>query len=211
MSPKARPTGLRTRIILTILTLIGLVLQRCPVRPGCKALVYVNAFVPDQGESVLGLQGDVGDPSALFDFVQYPGAPAGDVDLYVKQTLFPQVFAADLPVATRVALASAQRPITLNALLEPSGAPAWKALPSLYLLGTRDNILPPRYSRPWPSGHTAAPSGCPHRTCRGCPHPTRSRTSSSPPHKASEFVGRHLSGRLPPSRLPAPRYGTTLE
>jgi hypothetical protein len=62
---------------------------------------------PTRGESVLGLQGDVGDPSALFDFVQYPGAPAGDVDLYVKQTLFPQVFAADLPVATRVALASA--------------------------------------------------------------------------------------------------------
>lgn len=111
--------------------------------PDVRALVYVNAFAPEQGETVLGLQGGGGDPSALFDFVQYPGAPAGDVDLYIKQTVFPQLFAADLPAVTRVQLAAAQRPITLSALSEPSGAPAWKTLPSWYLLGTKDNILPP--------------------------------------------------------------------
>jgi pimeloyl-ACP methyl ester carboxylesterase len=111
--------------------------------PDVHALVYVNAFVPDQGETVLGLQGEGGDPSALFDFVSYPGAPSGDVDLYIKQTVFPQVFAADLPTATQLRLAAAQRPITLSALLEPSGTPAWKTLPSWYLLGTKDNILPP--------------------------------------------------------------------
>jgi pimeloyl-ACP methyl ester carboxylesterase len=110
--------------------------------PDVRALVYVNAFVPDQGETVLGLQGG-GDPTALFDFVSYPGAPAGDVDLYVKQAVFPQAFAADLPAATAVQLAAAQRPVTLGALLEPSGTPAWKTLPSWYLVGTMDNILPP--------------------------------------------------------------------
>ena len=51
--------------------------------------------------------------------------------------------AAGVLRGTSVALASAQRPITLSALLEPSGAPAWKTLPSWYLLGTKDNILPP--------------------------------------------------------------------
>lgn len=111
--------------------------------PDVRALVYVNAFVPDQGETVLGLLGGGGDPSTLFDFVQYPGAPAGDVDLYVKQEVFPQLFAADLPAATRVQLAASQRPITFSALLEPSGAPAWRTLPSWYLLGTEDNIVPP--------------------------------------------------------------------
>lgn len=111
--------------------------------PDVKALVYVNAFVPDQGETVLGLQGGGGDPSALFDFVGYPGAPAGDVDLYIKQAVFPQVFGADLPAATAVALAASQRPITLSALTEPAGVPAWRTLPSWYLLGTADNILPP--------------------------------------------------------------------
>ena len=110
--------------------------------PDVVALVYVNAFVPDQGESVLSLQTG-GDPNALFDVVQYPGAPAGDADLYIKTAVYPQVFAADLPAATAAKMAAAQRPVTLSALLEPSGPVAWKALPSWYVLGTADNILPP--------------------------------------------------------------------
>jgi len=111
--------------------------------PDIKALVYVDAFAPDEGESVLGLQGGGGDPNALFDIVQYPGAPAGDVDLYLKTALFPDLFANGLPAPTTAALAAAQRPITLSALSEPSGPAAWKALPSWYVVGTRDNILPP--------------------------------------------------------------------
>jgi pimeloyl-ACP methyl ester carboxylesterase len=110
--------------------------------PDVKALVYVDAFVPDQGETVLGLQGG-GDPSALFDSVAFPGAGTGDVDLYVKSAVFPGVFAADLPAATAAQLAAAQRPVALSALLEPSGPPAWKSLPSWYVLGTDDQILPP--------------------------------------------------------------------
>jgi pimeloyl-ACP methyl ester carboxylesterase len=111
--------------------------------PDVKALVYVNAFVPDQNETILGLQGGGGDPNTLFDFVQYPGAAPGDVDLYIKTGAFPQAFANDLPATTAAQLAVAQRPITFSALLEPSGEPAWNTLPSWYLLGTRDNILPP--------------------------------------------------------------------
>jgi pimeloyl-ACP methyl ester carboxylesterase len=111
--------------------------------PDVKGLVYVDAFVPDEGESVLGLQSGGGDPSALFDFVQYPGAPAGDADLYIKAAVFPQVFANDLPAATAAGLAAAQRPVTFGALREPAGPAAWKTLPSWYVLGTADNILPP--------------------------------------------------------------------
>jgi pimeloyl-ACP methyl ester carboxylesterase len=110
--------------------------------PDVKALVYVNAFAPDEGETVLGLQGG-GDPNTLFDFVQYPGAPTGDVDLYIKTAVFPNAFANDLPATTGAQLATAQRPITFSALQEPSGAPAWKSLPSWYVVGTADNILAP--------------------------------------------------------------------
>jgi pimeloyl-ACP methyl ester carboxylesterase len=111
--------------------------------PGVKGLVYVDSFVPDQGDSVLSLQGGGGDPTALFDVVSYPGAPAGDVDLYLKPALFPQLFAAGLSATTVAELAAAQLPITLAALSEPSGPPAWKTLPSWYVVGTGDNILPP--------------------------------------------------------------------
>jgi pimeloyl-ACP methyl ester carboxylesterase len=58
--------------------------------PDVKALVYIDAFVPDQSESVLDLASAkpgsdlAGDPTTVFDFVSYPGAPQGDADLYVK-------------------------------------------------------------------------------------------------------------------------------
>jgi pimeloyl-ACP methyl ester carboxylesterase len=111
--------------------------------PDVKALVYIDAFVPDQGDTILGLLGGGGDPNALFDVVAYPGAPAGDVDLYIKTALFPNLFADGLPASTSSELAAAQRPITFSALAEPSVAAAWKTLPSWYLVGTTDQILPP--------------------------------------------------------------------
>src|SRR5215204_7051180 len=52
--------------------------------PNVRALVYVDAFVPDQGEAVFPLVGPdstlaVSDPTTVFDLRPYPGAPAGDV------------------------------------------------------------------------------------------------------------------------------------
>jgi pimeloyl-ACP methyl ester carboxylesterase len=49
-----------------------------------KALVYVDAFIPDEGENVFQILGgsgsafDIPDPTAVFDLVGYPGAPEGD-------------------------------------------------------------------------------------------------------------------------------------
>ncbi|WP_200841603.1 alpha/beta fold hydrolase [Actinomadura sp. K4S16] len=110
-----------------------------------EALVYINAFVPDEGDSILGLldPNHELDPADLFDFVQYPGAPAGDNDLYLKQNVFPDAIANGIPARDAAAMAAAQRPVTLSALTAGSGAPAWKSLPSFYLLGTQDHIVPP--------------------------------------------------------------------
>jgi pimeloyl-ACP methyl ester carboxylesterase len=114
--------------------------------PTVKALVYVDAFAPDQGESVLGLQSTVPgapDPNSLFDTVAYPGAPAGDADLYLKTPVVLQDFAAGLPAARAEEIAATQRPVTLSALAAPSSAPAWKTIPSWYVLGTQDKIIAP--------------------------------------------------------------------
>src|SRR4029078_8953552 len=49
-----------------------------------KALVYVDAFIPDEGETVFQILGgsgsafDIPDPTAVFDIAGYPGAPQGD-------------------------------------------------------------------------------------------------------------------------------------
>jgi len=119
--------------------------------PNVKALVYVDAFAPDQGESLASLSSVPppagqspscvsGDPTQVFNFVPLNG---GDVDLYVKPSLFPSCFANDLPPNEGAVLASTQRPFALSALPQPSGVPAWKTIPSFYLVGTIDNVIPP--------------------------------------------------------------------
>src|SRR5213593_4489249 len=119
--------------------------------PNVKALVYVDAFAPDQGESLASLSSVPppagqspscvsGDPTQVFNFVPLTG---GDVDLYVKPSLFPSCFANDLPAKEGAVLASAQRAFALTALPQPSGVPAWKTIPSFYLVGTIDNVIPP--------------------------------------------------------------------
>jgi pimeloyl-ACP methyl ester carboxylesterase len=118
-----------------------------------KALVYINAFVPDQGESLLQLAsippppGQAasclgGDPTTVFNFVPYPGGN-GDVDLYIKPELFPPCFANDIPAKKAAVFAASQRPIAFSALAEPSGAPAWETIPSWYFVGTLDKVIPP--------------------------------------------------------------------
>ena len=118
--------------------------------PNVKSLVYIDAHALAEGESVLDVTAaqpgsalGVPDPSTVFDFVQYPGAPAGDVDAYIKAEFFPAFFAAKLPKAVTATLAVGQSPVTLSALSEKSAAPAWASIPSFFFIGSEDKILPP--------------------------------------------------------------------
>ena len=112
-----------------------------------RALVYVNAFAPAQGETVLPLAGADSalavDPTTVFDFVPYPNAPPGDIDLYLKHDVFIDDFADGVPRREANVLYAAQRPITFSAGNEPSGVPAYASIPSWYVLGTEDRIITP--------------------------------------------------------------------
>jgi pimeloyl-ACP methyl ester carboxylesterase len=61
--------------------------------------------------------------------------------------VFRDVFAGDLPPATTDLMAAAQRPGDVHTLLEPSGAPAWKSIPSWYVVARNDNLIPPAAQR----------------------------------------------------------------
>ena len=116
--------------------------------PSVSALVYVNAFIPDEGETVLQLAGaepgsKLSDPAKAFDFVPYPGAVGGDVDLYVKPSVFHAYFAADESKEDADMRAAAQRPLAASALQAESTAPAWKTIRSWAVIGTDDQVIPP--------------------------------------------------------------------
>ncbi|WP_426502542.1 alpha/beta fold hydrolase [Dactylosporangium sp. McL0621] len=115
-----------------------------------KALVYLDAYIPDANQSVAGLTSADSvlapagsNPASVFKLVTYPGAPDGIYDTY----LLPQVFAAALGgglSSSQVSvLAASQRPTSLIALGEQSGAPAWASIPSWDLVGTQDKVIPP--------------------------------------------------------------------
>ncbi|MFI8529562.1 alpha/beta fold hydrolase [Streptomyces aquilus] len=110
-----------------------------------KALVYVAAFAPDQGESALQLAGKFPGsklPDALIAR-DYP-LPDGSTgqDGYIDPAKFRDVFAADLPSSRTRLMAAAQRPGSVGGLAGPSGAPAWKDLPSWYVIPTADHVIP---------------------------------------------------------------------
>ncbi|MCU1586348.1 MAG: alpha/beta hydrolase [Microbacteriaceae bacterium] len=72
-----------------------------------RALVYVDAFIPDEGETVFQILGgsgsalDVPDPTTVLDIVGYPGAPEGDAEAFLKPSTVHDAFAQDLPEADR--------------------------------------------------------------------------------------------------------------
>jgi pimeloyl-ACP methyl ester carboxylesterase len=118
-----------------------------------KALVYVDAFIPDEGEVVFQILGgsgsalDVPDPTQVLDLVGYPGAPEGDVEAFLKPATVHNSFAQDLSEADRSLIVAGQRPITLSANTTPSGPGAWKDLPSWAVVGTEDLVIPPDTQR----------------------------------------------------------------
>ncbi|SNT47807.1 Pimeloyl-ACP methyl ester carboxylesterase [Streptosporangium subroseum] len=133
-----------------------------------KALVYIAAFVPDEGESGLDLTGKY--PGSLLatslitrDF-PLPDGGTG-TDAYVDAAKFRAAFAADLPAGDAALMAATQRPASLAALGSPSGAPAWKTLPSWYLVAGSDKAIPAaaeRFMAKRAKAHTTEIKGASH-------------------------------------------------
>jgi pimeloyl-ACP methyl ester carboxylesterase len=113
-----------------------------------RALVYVNAFIPAEGESIFAILGgsgsalDVPDPTTVLDIAGYPGAPEGDAEAFLKPDTVHRFFAPDLSGADGRLIAAGQRPITLSANATPSDTAAWRTLPSWAVVGTEDLVIP---------------------------------------------------------------------
>ena len=106
--------------------------------PNVSALVYIAAFGVDEGESIETLSKQGPPP---------PGAAQVRPDehgfLWIDPAGFHQAFAADVdPVEARV-MAVTQRPLSIRSFAAKSGPPAWKHIPSWYLVSKNDHMIPP--------------------------------------------------------------------
>ena len=113
--------------------------------PQVKALVYVDAFAPAQGQTLAQLlaayPGSCVVPTNL-NVVPFPAAPSGVGDAYIKQSVFPSCMANGLPATEAHVLAATQEPIATIALTQQSGVPAWQTIPSWAVVGTADHAIP---------------------------------------------------------------------
>ena len=114
--------------------------------PQVKALVYVDAFAPAQGQTLAQLLASVPGSCAVpanLKVVPFPGAPSGVGDAYITQSAFPSCMANGLPGPEAHVLGVTQLPIATSALIDPSGVPAWQTIPSWAVVGTADHAIPP--------------------------------------------------------------------
>ena len=105
-------------------------------------LVYVAAFATEEGERLADAEAASKDSvlnSALVP-LHYPSANGGEpaVEFAIDPEKFHDTFAADLPTEETAVMAATQRPVAELAFSEPSGAPAWKDLPSWAVVATGD-------------------------------------------------------------------------
>jgi pimeloyl-ACP methyl ester carboxylesterase len=112
-----------------------------------KALVYIDSFMPDEGETLGALAKTWG--SCIDENALQPVPYDGGVDLYLRWDAnstypgFTECFANGVPAETAAVLAAEQRPAAAAEFDEASGPPAWKTIPSWSLIGTEDHVIPP--------------------------------------------------------------------
>ena len=107
-------------------------------------LVYVNGFAPEPGEHCFQLAGMFAG-SMLGEQTARPVSRGdGTTDLYIARDSFHEIFCQDVDAPQAALMAATQRPATQEALVEPSGErPLWKDVPSWFVIGEQDRIIPP--------------------------------------------------------------------
>jgi pimeloyl-ACP methyl ester carboxylesterase len=115
-----------------------------------EALVYVAAFVPDEGER-LGEVATTSKDSTLGPALAPGHYPGPDGSLAVEFSIDPaklhDVFAADLSVEEAALIAATQRPLAETAFSDVNGTPAWKSRPAWAVIASGDRAVGADLSR----------------------------------------------------------------
>jgi pimeloyl-ACP methyl ester carboxylesterase len=126
----------------------GAVISNVPADAGeIVGLVYACGFAPEPGESAFTLAG-MFPGSTLGEAIRPVPRSDGTTDLYITTERFHEQFCADVPAPQAARMAATQRPVTQEALTEPSGdGPLWRDVPSWFLIGEEDRNIPAALQR----------------------------------------------------------------
>jgi pimeloyl-ACP methyl ester carboxylesterase len=107
-----------------------------------KALVYVTALAPDEGEKVADV---------FYRLEPHPQAPKLAPDsnglIWLPETAFATAFAQNASADDQAVLAAVQRPLSLSCITVPAGRPLWKDIPSWFLVAEDDRMIVPATQR----------------------------------------------------------------
>jgi len=107
-----------------------------------KALVYIAALAPDEGETVA---------QVFYKDETHPKAPqlAPDADglIWMPDEGFANAFAQNATPQQLALSKAVQRPISVKSIQEPMPAPAWRSKPTWYLLAEEDRMINPKTQR----------------------------------------------------------------
>src|SRR5215203_7262883 len=120
----------------------GAVITEAGNDPKVAALVYIAAFVPDEGESVQTIIGNF-PPGSMMP----PILPPEDGILFLDREKMPASFAGDLSADEAAFMADSQVPWGVEALGGTVSEAAWRSKPSWYLVATEDGMIPPPAQR----------------------------------------------------------------
>jgi pimeloyl-ACP methyl ester carboxylesterase len=107
-----------------------------------KALVYIAALAPDDGETVA---------QVFYRDELHPNAPKlapdGDGFIWMPDASFEQAFAQNATPEQIQLCRAVQRPIALKSIQEKVVAPVWRTKPVWYLLAEQDRMINPKTQR----------------------------------------------------------------
>jgi pimeloyl-ACP methyl ester carboxylesterase len=110
--------------------------------PGVVGLVYISAFILDEGETLLGSGAQFPQLEVFHHLLVSAQGLA-----WIDPDVFPQNFANDLDPAQARILAASQVPPNASIFETKAGRPAWKSLPSWSLFGSEDRMIHPEQHR----------------------------------------------------------------
>ena len=114
----------------------GMVISLAGSPDRVSRLIYLCAFMPEPGQSLVAIGGNAPWVRMLDDGMTLPDlARAGEV------------FYNDCDAATRERAIARLAPQSSSAFVEPVARPAWREVPSTYIVCARDGAIPPDLQR----------------------------------------------------------------